>query len=265
LDIHGDMNEYIEAKRNIYIHQKPDDTVIFNADNEITAQYAKTAVTNDVLFFSRCEKVENGVFIDNGIIYEAGNGKTAEIMQAEDIFLPGVHNIENYLAAFAAVKNMINHDIMKKTAREFRGVAHRIEFVREFSGVGYYNDSIASSPSRTIAGLKSFEQKVILIAGGKDKGIAFDELGIEINKRVKRLILTGNSAKQIESAVRNAPGHSNIEIVICDDFNEAVFTASKSAVAGDTVLLSPACTSFDKFRNFEERGNLFKKLIMEQL
>jgi len=261
LDIHTDMEEYIDAKRNIFKYQKPGDKVVFNFDNEVTKGYSKTAIS-DTLFFSRLQRVEDGAFLEDGTIFTVCAGKSNEVIKAGEILLPGVHNIENYLAAFAAVQDIVDIDVMQKTAREFRGVAHRIELVREIDGVKYYNDSIASSPSRTIAGLRSFEQKVILIAGGKDKGVAFDELGVEINDRVKRLVLTGMSAEMIESAVKNAKNYTGeLEIVICDDFTEAVFMASKAAVSGDVVLLSPACTSFDKFKNFEQRGNLFKEIV----
>jgi len=265
LDIHRDMEEYIEAKRNIYKYQKPGDKVILNFDNEVTRDYAKAAIS-DTLFFSRSQRVEDGAFLENGTVYTVCAGKSNEILKAGEILLPGVHNIENYLAAFVAVQDIVDINIMQKTAKEFRGVAHRIELVREQGGVKYYNDSIASSPSRTIAGLRSFGQKVILIAGGKDKGISFDELGFEINDKVKKLILTGMSAQLIKDATENAKNYSaGLGITVCDDFTEAVCLASKVASSGDVVLLSPACTSFDKFKNFEQRGDLFKKIVMEQL
>jgi len=262
LDIHSDMEEYTEAKRNIFMHQKQTDRAVFNLDNFTTANYAAQAPAGDIQMFSRRDKVSNGVYLKNGTIYEANDDIRTPIMPAKAIILPGSHNIENYLAAFAAVKGLVGHDVMRETARTFRGVEHRIELVRELRGVRYYNDSIASSPSRTIAGLRAFEQKVILIAGGKDKGVAFDELGVEIAARVKKLILTGATAKQIHDAVINAPCYNNkLEILKCDEFPDAVHTASKLASDGDIVLLSPACTSFDKFRNFEERGNTFKDII----
>ncbi|MCL2080107.1 MAG: UDP-N-acetylmuramoyl-L-alanine--D-glutamate ligase [Oscillospiraceae bacterium] len=262
LNIHGDLDEYIDAKRNIYMHQKPCDRVVLNKDREITRDFAKTAPADEILFFSHRSRLINGVFLEDGVIYEAREGKITEITRAEDILLPGAHNLENYMAAFAAVRDLVSIDVMRETGKTFKGVEHRIELVRERGGVLYYNDSIASSPTRTIAGLRSFDKKVILIAGGKDKGITFDELAAEINMRVKKLVLTGMAANQIYGAVINAPGFSEkLEIVMRDDFTEAVLEASKSAVAGDIVLLSPACTSFDRFRNFEERGNLFKDIV----
>jgi len=278
LDVHTDMDEYVEAKKNIFMHQTYDDRVVFNLDNEITRDYAKNAPAEEVFFFSRQSTVENGMFLHNGTIYEAFESSEMAVMQADDIALPGVHNVENYLAAFTAVMGFVCHGIMRETARSFRGVEHRIEPVRELNGVKYYNDSIASSPSRAIAGLRALTPqiddahgnepgRVILIAGGKDKGIPFDELGEEIVKRVKTLVLTGAAADQIHEAVLKTPGFSKsdspntLEIHQCDDFEDAVLTASKLASDGDIVVLSPACTSFDKFSNFEERGNKFKDIV----
>jgi UDP-N-acetylmuramoylalanine--D-glutamate ligase len=262
LDVHKDMDEYIGAKRNIFAHQKRSDTAVFNYDNGYTRDYAASAPGGTV-FFSRREKVGEGIYLDGGTIYEASGGSGEAIMRADEVRLPGIHNIENFMAAFAAVRGLASHDAMRETARTFRGVPHRIELVRELRGVRYYNDSIASSPTRTIAGLRAFDQKVILIAGGKDKGVAFDGLGAEIVSRVKTLVLTGLTAEQIRSAVINAPDYmaDTPEILICGDFADAVLTASKAARAGDIVLLSPACTSFDRFRNFEERGDVFREIV----
>jgi len=279
LDIHSDMEEYITAKNNIFKYQKQTDRAVFNLDNEITREYAGSAPANEVLFFSRLNKVKNGVYLENGTIYESNDDYKEAIMQAGDILLPGDHNIENYLAAFAAVMGSVSHETMRKTARGFQGVEHRIEFVRELRGVRFYNDSIASSLSRAIAGLKAFtkddgkkvpeneRRRIVLIAGGKDKGIAFDEFGIEIAGRVKTLVLTGMTSKSIHDAVKSAPGYTTsdrtdrLEILLCDDFEKAVLLASEQATPGDIVLLSPACTSFDKFKNFEERGNTFKDIV----
>ena len=263
LDVHRDMNEYIAAKRNIFVHQKATDLLVLNADNDITRGFAGAA-TGCVRFFSRQTAMQSGVFAENGVIYAAENGRVAPIMRTSEIFLPGVHNIENYMAAFAAVKDLVGHETMRSVAMEFRGVAHRIEYVRTLRGVRYYNDSIASSPTRTIAGLRSFDQKVILIAGGKDKGVPFDELGPEIITHVKTLILTGLTAEKIRKAVENAPGYDGTpEIIETDGFRDAVLAASSKASDGDVVLLSPACTSFDRFKNFAERGDTFKKIVME--
>jgi len=261
LDVHKDMDEYVGAKRNIFIRQKSTDKSVFNMDNQYTRRYAETS-PSIVSYFSRKEVVQNGFYTDGSMVFEARDGKSASFMSISDILLPGVHNVENYLAAFTAVQGLVKHETMIKTARSFGGVAHRIELVRDLCGVRYYNDSIASSPSRTIAGLKSFDQKVILIAGGKDKGIPFDEFGKEIIKHVKTLVLTGHTADLIRNAVVSAHGYDGKpEIISCSEFKDAILAAAEVAKNGDIVLLSPACTSFDRFRNFEERGDTFRKIV----
>ena len=261
LDVHKDMDDYVGAKRNIFIRQKSSELAIFNQDYEYTREYAKEAPGN-VRMFSRREPVADGVYTEGETIFDVCGGKAEAIMSVNDIALPGVHNVENYMAAFAAVRGLVSQEAMHRTARTFSGVAHRIELVRELGGVKYYNDSIASSPSRTIAGLRSFDRKVILIAGGKDKGIPFDELGCEIVRHVKTLVLTGLTAQGIKSAVESVPGYSGTpEIIMRSDFEEAVRAASEAAKNGDIVLLSPACTSFDRFKNFEERGEVFKEIV----
>ena len=261
LDVHRDMDEYVAAKRNILIHQKTGGRTVLNLDNEITRGFADDA-PGEVLFFSHNEKVRDGVYLDGGAIYEAVGGHSEVIIKSADIFLPGAHNADNFMAAFAAVRGLADREAMADTARTFRGVSHRIELVRELRGVKYYNDSIASSPTRAIAGLHTFDRKVILIAGGKGKGLSFGELGSEIVSRVKTLVLTGMTAEMLRDAVAGAPEYAGEpEIIIREDFADAVYTAAGSASEGDVVLLSPACTSFDRFKNFEERGELFKEIV----
>ena len=262
LDVHADMEEYIEAKRNIFQHQTSSGTAVFNYDNGFTKAFAGEVIGGAV-FFSRLESVRDGFYLQGGTIREAKKGSFSAVMQADEIRLPGAHNIENYMAAFAAVRDIAGRPAMLETARNFSGVSHRIELIRENRGVRYYNDSIASSPTRTIAGLRAFNQKVILIAGGKDKGLAFDELAEEIIKGVKTLVLTGLTAEQIQSAVVSTPGYTGEpDIIIQEEFTDAVLAASKAARKGDVVLLSPACTSFDRFRNFEERGDRFRDIVL---
>ena len=169
------------------------------------------------------------------------------------------------MAAVAAVDGLVPDEIIRDFASRFGGVPHRIELVRELDGVRYYNDSIASSPSRTIAGLRSFNQKVILIAGGYDKNIPYDELGPEILRGVKTLILVGATAPKIRNAVMNAPGYCPEALLISEKntLQEAVIAAHKLAQHGDIVILSPASASFDQFRNFEERGNAYKEFVTQ--
>lgn len=262
LDVHKSMSEYIEAKENIFCHQTKDSLAIFNYDNEITRGFAQKANGNTVLF-SRCEQLERGVFLKEGAIWVSNASGSRMVLPLDGILLPGEHNVENYMAAIAAVDSLVPDEVIRAFAAEFSGVEHRIELVRTLNGVRYYNDSIASSPSRTIAGLRSFQEKVILIAGGYDKNIPFDVLGPEIVSHVKALILTGDTAPKIRAAVEGAPGYSLgiPDIVSVDDFDEAVMAAHHLAGPGDVVLLSPACASFDRFKNFMERGDAYKKII----
>lgn len=257
LDVHKDMEEYIAAKKNIYRHQCIEDRLVLNLDNEITRSFASSAAAS-ISWFSMNHDCAH-VHCSDDIIF--CNQKP--LMKVSDILLPGRHNIENYMAAICAVQGFADDASILHVARSFKGVEHRIELVRELNGVRYYNDSIASTPTRTIAGLHSFQQKVILIAGGYDKHIPFDNLGVEIVDHVKRLILCGNTAEQIRSAVLNAEGYGDglPEIVVCDTLENAVSDAFLHAKAGDVVTLSPACAAFDQFKNFMVRGNRFKEIV----
>ncbi len=253
LDVHKDMDEYVEAKKNIYRYQDKDGVLIVNGDNAITAPLQGNGITRT---FARQGKGD--VYIQDGIICRNGQG----VLPAQDILLPGVHNIENYMAAIAAVEGMVPDSVICQVVKTFGGVEHRIELVRIKDGVRYYNDSIASSPSRTIAGLRSFPDKVILIAGGYDKHIPYDALGPEICAHVKKLFLGGATGPLIRQAVENCSDEKP-EIVDCGDFTSAVRAAAAVAESGDVVLMSPASAAFDQFKNFMERGKYFKKLVME--
>ena len=262
LDWHVDMDEYVWAKENLIRHQGPDDMAVFNLDNDITRDLSGRAAGR-VRFFSRCGEPDDGVFLRGDEIVSRRDGRERRVMTVGDIRLPGVHNVENYMAAVAAVDGLVPDEVILRFAREFGGVEHRIELVRTRRGVRYYNDSIASSPSRTIAGLRSFPEKVILIAGGYDKHIPFDVLGPEIVEHVKVLVLCGATADKIEEAVRKAPGYASgrPEILRVSPFEKAVEAARDAAAAGDVVTLSPACAAFDQFKNFAERGRTFKAIV----
>ena len=262
LDIHKSMEEYAKAKENIFSHQTKNGIAIFNRDNQLTNEMADRAL-GKVLQFSRREPLENGVYVENETIIVAGNGKRRNLFSTNHILIPGQHNVENYLAAIAAVQGLVPDEVILHTAETFPGVEHRIELVRTLRGVRYYNDSIASSPTRTIAGLRSFPQKVILIAGGYDKKIPFDILGKEVQSRVKTLVLTGHTADQIQQAVIQAEGYQPGYPTVLreDDFRNAVLAACRAAEDGDVVILSPACASFDHFKNFAQRGQFFKEIV----
>ncbi len=263
LDMHKGMEEYIAAKENIYLHQTAADRAVFNADNEITAGFVPKA-RGAVALFSRAKAVERGVWLrEDNVICVKNDAGEREVMSAEDILLPGIHNVENYMTAIAAVDGLVSDEAVRQVATTFGGVEHRIELVRVLDGVRYYNDSIGTSPSRTKSGLHSFDQKVILIAGGYDKKIPFDELGCEIVAHVKHLILTGDTAEKIRTAVEQAPEYQSGRppITMVDDFKDAVCYAREIARDGDVVILSPACAAFDRFRNFMERGKYFKEIV----
>ena len=262
LDVHRDMAEYVAAKENIFRHQSGEDVAVFNADNAVTAEQSRRAPGRARLF-SRQDEVADGVFLRGEDIVCRSGGYERVIMTAGDIKIPGVHNVENYMAAIAAVDGLVPDEVIRRFAREFGGVEHRIELVRTYRGVRYYNDSIASSPSRTIAGLRSFHEKVILIAGGYDKHIPFDVLGPEIVEHVKLLVLCGATADKIRAAVENAPGYEpgKPEIRDVTPFTAAVEAARDRAQPGDVVTLSPACAAFDQFKNFAERGKFFKSIV----
>lgn len=261
LDVHTSMEEYREAKEAIFRYQTEGDIAVFNRDNDETLQLSKKA-KGEVILFSR-QELEQGVFVKEGEICISDQAGLREIFATSDILIPGEHNVENYLAAIAAVKELVPASVMKQTAKTFPGVEHRIELVRTLKEVRYYNDSIASSPTRTIAGLRSFQQKVILIAGGYDKKIPFEELGNEVCLHVKTAVLTGHTASKIREAILASTYYQEgyPEIIMASDFQDAVNSAHQQAEPGDVVILSPACASFDQFSNFAERGNTFKTLV----
>ena len=258
LDMHKDMAEYVDAKKNIFKFQGEGDTLILNLDNDITNQFIGNGKTR---WFSRQGKTDNGVCLDGDFITRDGE----KVLNVTDIIIPGVHNIENYMAAILAVEGLVDDDTIRDVAKTFGGVEHRIELVRIKDGVKFYNDSIASSPSRTIAGLKSFAEKVCLIAGGYDKHIPYDVLGPYICRHTKRVYLNGATGPQIRAAVENCPDYTPGAplLIDCADFTDAVHKAAADAVSGDIVLMSPASAAFDQFKNFMVRGNYFKTLVKE--
>lgn len=259
LDWHTDMQEYIDAKRNLVAFQTVADRAVLNADNDITAAFSD-AVAGECLYFSRrCP--QNGTWLrEDGMLCMTKDGETTPIVAAKDIRLPGVHNVENFLAAFAAVWGEVPVDVMAAFAKEFGGVAHRCELVREKDGVKWYNDSIGTSPSRTIAGLKAFDRRVILIAGGYDKHIPYEPLGPVAMETVKLAILMGATAEVIEASIRAC---GELPIARVGSMEEAVETAARFAKDGDIVFMSPASASFDLYRNFEERGEHFRRCVQD--
>ena len=263
LDIHKDMQEYVDSKKNIVLHQNAFSKAVLNLDNEIANGFSGD-VRGKLAKFSVKEKLFNGAYLDGTKIVYSDYGKVTEIMDYRDIKIPGMHNVENYLAAISAVWGIADVDTIVQVAKTFGGVAHRAEFIREYRGVKYYNDSIASSPTRTALGtLSLYDEKIIIIAGGYDKHIPYEPLGPVINNKVKTLILLGDTAPKIEAAVKGADNYdeSSIKIINVTNMEEAVEAAVNNSVEGDIVSLSPASASFGLYKNFEERGNHFKTIV----
>ena len=262
LNIHKDYNEYIEAKKNIFKYQKEDEIVVLNYDNEITRNCAKEA-NSKVIFFSSKEKLDNGFIVDEGIIKECEDKVRKHILNTKDVILRGTHNYENIATAIAATSTLVDLDVAVDAVKDFKPVEHRLELVKEIDGVKWYNDSVSSSPTRTIAGLNSFDEEIILIAGGYDKNLDYTPIAKPIVDKVKGLILLGQTSDKIFNAVKQEleDEHKDLDIYVCDSLEQTVLLAKKIAKPGQIVLFSPASASFDMFKNFADRGNKFKKLV----
>ena len=262
LDIHKSYEEYIDAKKNIFKYQNEDDLLVINYDNEITRDFRRIA-NGRVRLFSRKEKISNGVIYDDGIIKECNDNLRRHIISDKEIKLRGDHNRENICAAIAATKDLVDTDMQVKAISEFKGVEHRLELVRTINDINWYNDSIASSPNRTIAGLNSFNEKIVLLAGGRDKKLDYSIIAKPIIEHVSKLILMGETADKIYNAVTDELEKQGKELPIyrVSTVGEAVQKANKIVEKGEIVLFSPASTSFDMFKNFEERGKKFKEEV----
>lgn len=263
LDVHGTMDEYIRAKCNILLHQSPFGRAVLNARDAETDRLS-AFVRGRLDLFSSSGAPARGAYVNGeDVLCYHDNGVHVPLLRAEDIRIPGRHNVENYLAAITAVYGEVRSETIVKVAKEFAGVEHRIEFVREHEGIRWYNDSIATSPTRVIAGLRAFSQKLIVIAGGYDKKIPFEPLAPALCEHAKALILTGVTAPKIEAAVRGCSAYHEEELPIlhAESLEDAVRIAKEIAQAGDIVTLSPACASFDRYPNFEARGMHFKRLV----
>ncbi len=262
LDKHRDYQDYIDAKRCILEHQTENCRLILNLDDAHSAYYASFSPAIK-LWFSNKKPVQDGAYLSNGILYRVHDGIKRKILPASEIRIPGDHNVLNYLAAFSAVEDLVPDEVCAQVARTFSGVEHRLEIVRVLDGITFINDSIGTSPTRTIAGLHAMKTKPIVIAGGYDKHIPFDELGDAFCKLAKELFLTGDTAEKISDAVRQSPffHESTIRMHIVEDFRQAVLSAAATARSGDIVLLSPACAAFDQFANFAERGKTYKAIV----
>ena len=270
-DHHISLDEYVDAKRNVLIYQNANQRTVLNADCDYSIGNSvyhdmRYDVRGHLYEFSIKHPVENGAYMDSlGEIYYSENGNKTLVMNKSDIVIPGMHNVENYCTTISAVWGMVGIDNIKKIAQTFGGVEHRIEFVREFNGVKYYNDSIATSPSRVISGLKAFGTKIIVLMGGSDKGNDMSEMVPYILKYVKLLVLNGATADKIYNTITVDPEYKNSGLVIekVPTMAEALEVAKAKAQPGDIVSLCPACPAFDQFKTFEYRGREFKRLVNE--
>ncbi len=264
LDIHKSYDEYIEAKANIFKYQDETGILVTNYDNEITRKLAKNA-NGKVIYFSSREKLSTGIIVDDGIIKKSEDGLRRHILNTKNMILRGTHNYENACAAIGATGTIVEIENQAKAIKEFRGVEHRLEFVRKIDGIKWYNDSIGSSPTRTIAGLNAFDEKIVLIAGGYDKHLEYDPIAKPIVDKVSSLILMGQTADKIETAVKNElkSQQKDMKIYRVNTLEEAVTKAREVAKLGEIVLFSPASASFDMFKNFMERGDKFKEIVQE--
>ena len=264
LDKHKDYQDYIDAKMSVFTSQTARDRLVLCLDDAHSAYYA-AAARSSVAYFSDKSGVQNGAYCLDGVLYRVKDGVPRRIMVASDIRIPGEHNVLNYLAAFSATEGLVPDEKCREVAMSFAGVEHRLEQVRLLRGVLFINDSIASSPTRTAAGLRAVKRKPIIIVGGYDKHIAFDGLGDDLCRLAKRVIITGATADKIRAAIEHSSFYpeSGLRFDVIDSFDDAVRAAAASAREGDIVLLSPACASFDAFPNFAARGNHFKELVME--
>jgi len=257
LDQHGSLAAYVDAKARIFANQTPADCAVLNADDEATAALARRTRAH-VVWFSRRRSLSHGVFVRDGRIAAQLDGHVEEICPVAEIFLRGAHNVENVLAATACVLWVgLAPETIRRAIGRFRGVAHRIEFVRDRRGVQYFNDSKGTNVASTLKALESFSERVLLIAGGRGKGQDFEPLAAAARGRVGHAFLIGEDAPKLAAAFKAA----SIPVTRCPSLEGAVDAARRLAIPGDVVLLSPACASFDMFENFEHRGDVFKKLV----
>ena len=263
LNIHKDYEEYIEAKKNIFKNQDENGILVLNYDNEITKNCSKEA-NGKVVFFSSKEKLDNGYIVDDDIVKECNDKIRKHIIATDDIVLRGKHNLENIATALAITSTLVDIDVAIEAIKEFKPVPHRIEFVKEIDGVKWYNDSASSSPTRTLSGINAFKEDIVLIAGGYDKNLDYTPLAKPILQKVKTLILIGQTANKIFDAVKNEMDEQNkeVKIYMADSLEQATEIAKKHAHPGQVVLFSPASASFDMFKNFADRGNKFKEIVM---
>ena len=262
LNVHKDYQEYINAKKNIYRNQKDTGILVINADNDLTRECQNDAKGNVILFSSK-QKLDYGFIVENGIVKECNDGIRKHIVSQDEIKLKGIHNLENICTALALTKKLVNTEKAVDTIKEFAGVHHRLELVRTLNGVEWYNDSASTTPTRGISALKSFNKEIVLIAGGADKNLDYTPIAKPIVEKVKSLILIGQTANKIYTAVKNELENQNktLDIHMCETFRESLELAKRIAKPGQIVLFSPASTSFDMFKDMYDRGDQFREEV----
>ena len=262
LNVHKDYQEYIDAKKNIYKHQKSTGILVLNADNELTNSCQNDA-NGDVILFSSKQRLDYGYIVEDGIIKECNDGIRRHLISQDEIKLKGIHNLQNICTALALTKDLVSTEKALNTIKEFSGVKHRLELVRVLNGVEWYNDSASTSPTRGISALNSFNKEIVLIAGGADKNLDYTPLGIKIVEKVKSLILIGQTASKIYEAVKIEEEKQNkkVDIHMCETFKQSLELAKRIAKPGQIVLFSPASASFDMFKDMYDRGDKFRKEV----
>lgn len=259
LDIHKNFMEYIDSKKNIFKYQDLNDLLVINADNDIIKDFKGNGKTKH---FSRSHEIEDGFFLEDNYIKRIKNGKKEKVLMTDDITIRGIHNYENICTVLTALEDLIDLDKAKEVIKKFKGVEHRLEFVREINNVKWYNDSVSSSPTRTIAGINSYCENIVLIAGGYDKNISYEPLAMPIIEKVRVLILMGDTKDKIyNEVVAKLKDTDSLDINMASSLEEAVAIAYNKATNGDIVLFSPASASFDMFKNFADRGMKFKNIV----
>ena len=262
LNVHKDYQEYIDSKKNIFKYQNKDGILVLNYDNEITRECSNEA-NGKVIFFSSKEKIDQGYIVDGDIIKKCEDKLRKHVVNTKELILRGMHNFENVCSALAATSTLVDEEKAIEIIKEFPGVEHRIEFVKEIDNVKWFNDSASTSPSRLINALNAFDEEIVLIAGGADKNLDYTPVGKPILDKVKTLILMGQTAEKIFNAVKQEEENQNKEISIymAKDLQEAVNLARRYAKPEQIVLFSPASTSFDMFKDMYDRGRKFKEII----
>ena len=262
LNVHKDYQEYIDAKKNIYRNQKDTGILVINADNDLTRECQNDA-KGDVILFNSKQKLDYGFTVEDGIVKECNDGIRKHIVSQDEIKLKGIHNLENICTALALTKNLVSTEKAVDTIKEFAGVHHRLELVRTLNGVEWYNDSASTTPTRGISALNSFNKEIVLIAGGADKNLDYTPIAKPIVEKVKSLILIGQTANKIYTAVKNELENQNktLDIHMCETFRESLDLAKRIAKPGQIVLFSPASTSFDMFKDMYDRGDQFREEV----